>query len=80
MGDEDCEEGCPMIRGLPLTPSFDGGVFGLLLLVDELWLLPAEEGDEHRLELERDAVINWVRVQSSGLWWRRTEFPSPLIK
>lgn len=43
MGDEDCDEGCPMIKGLPPpTPNFDG-VFGLVLRVDELWLLPGRE-------------------------------------
>lgn len=48
MGEEDWEEGCPMIRGLtlPLTPNLDGGVFGLD--DDELWLLPGEEREERR--------------------------------
>lgn len=55
VGDEDCDEGWPMISGLPLplTPSFDGGVLGLVLRVDELlWLLAGRvkrEGKGKRL-------------------------------
>lgn len=40
-----------MMRGLPLPlmPSFEGGVFGLVLRVDELlWVLPGRERAEGR--------------------------------